>query len=70
MERTLLSVEPADGCWQVVLGGCLLGSHEGRHDAIALATHFARNRYEITGEPTGVVGPIGNGEVVLLEECG
>lgn len=71
MERTLLYVEPADGCWQVVLEDRILASHEARHAAIDLATQLARNRHEITGEPTGVVGPIcSTGEVVLLDECG
>lgn len=70
MERTLLYVEPADGCWQVVLANQVLASHDARHGAIDVAMQLARNRYEITGEPTGVVAPICNGEVVLLDACG
>ena len=70
MERTLLYVAPAEGCWQVTLANEVLGSHQARHAAIDLAMRFARNRHEATGEPTGVVAPICNGEVVVLEECG
>lgn len=70
MERTLLYVEPAEDRWQIVLDNKVLASHDARHAAIDMAMHFARNRHEVTGEPTGVVAPICNGEVVLLDECG
>lgn len=70
MERTLLYVEPAEGCWQVVLANEVLASHQARHAAIDMAMQFARNRHEVTGEPTGVAAPICNGEVVVLDECG
>ncbi len=70
MERTLLYVEPAEDGWQVVLAKSVLATHDARHSAIDAAMHLARNRHEITGEPTGVVAPICNGEVVLLDACG
>ena len=70
MERTLLSVEPADEGWQVLLDDEPLALHASKRAAIDLAMRCARNRHEITGEPTGVVAPICNGEVVLLASCG
>lgn len=70
MERILLSVEPADGAWQVVSDHTVLAREPRKQSAIELARRYARNRHEVTGEPTGVVAPICNGEWVVLERCG
>lgn len=70
MERTLLYVEPAEGSWRIVLANEILATYHARPAAIEMAKRLARNRHEITGEPTGVVASICNGEVVVLGECG
>jgi|GEM_PF-6610401 len=70
MKRTLLSVLELEERWQVLLHGRSLHSGEDKRDAIDAASRFARNRHDITGEPTGVSAPLCNGEVVVLWRWG
>ena len=70
MERTLLSVEEHESGWQVVLAGETLQLAGDKRVAIDTASRFARNRHDVTGEPTGVAAPLCNGEVVVVVRCG
>lgn len=69
MEKTLLYVElePTAGCWQILMGGQVVASHDAKEAAIEVAKRMARNRHEVLGERSGVVYPICGGERVCLE---
>jgi hypothetical protein len=66
VERTLLSVEPADEGWRVRLRGLVLDEKPTQFAAIDSASEHAFNRYVVTGRPTGVSLVLGGGESVLV----